>query len=94
MTVVVGILNKACEETGVFERRCQTNREEDFIDLFLPVLWAAAKAIQHPEKKPIIICLRLGIPQGRSNDSDLFRREDFFGKRCFCNHPDEEGDAS
>jgi hypothetical protein len=62
MTVrVVGILNKACEETRVFESRCQTNRKENFIDLFIPVSWAAAKAIQYSEKKPIFIWLSIGI---------------------------------
>jgi hypothetical protein len=86
MTVrVVGISNKACEETQIFERRCQTNRKENFIDLFMPVLWwAVAKAIQHPEKKPIFIWLSLGIAQGRSNDCDLFGRKDALAKGVFA----------
>ena len=81
MTVrVVGILNKACEETRVFESRCQTNRKENFIDLFIPVSWAAAKAIQCPEKKPIFIWLSPGMAQRSSNDSDLFGRKDALAK--------------
>jgi hypothetical protein len=42
MTVrVVGVLNKAGEETGIFDRRDQTIRKENFIDLFIPISWAA-----------------------------------------------------
>jgi hypothetical protein len=62
MTVrVVGVLNKAGEETRIFKRRGQTNRKENLIDLFIPVSWAAAKAIQSSEKEPIFIWLSLGI---------------------------------
>ncbi len=81
---VVGISNKACEETRIFERRCQTNRKENFIDLFIPLLWAAAKAIQRPEKKPIFIRLSLGITRGRSNNCDLFGRKDALAKGIFA----------
>jgi hypothetical protein len=62
MTIkVVGVSNKAGEETRIFERRGQTNRKENFIDLFILVLWAAAKAMQCSEKKPILIWLSLRI---------------------------------
>ncbi len=62
MTVrVVGVLNKAGEVTRIFKRTGQTNRKENFIDLFIPVSWAAAKAIQFSEKKLIFIWLSLGI---------------------------------
>ncbi len=62
MTIrVVGVSNKAGEETRIFKRRDQTNRKENFIDFFIPVSWAATKAIQCSEKKPIFIWLSLGI---------------------------------
>jgi hypothetical protein len=62
MTVrVVGVSNKAGKETRIFKRRDQTNRKENFIDLFIPVSWAVGKAIQCSEKKPILIWLSLGI---------------------------------
>jgi hypothetical protein len=62
MTIrVVGVSNKADEETRIFKRRDQTNRKENFIDLFIPVLWAAAKVVQCSKKKPIFIWLSLGI---------------------------------
>ena len=42
---VIGISDKACEETRIFKRRCQANRKKNLIDLFIPVLYAAEKAI-------------------------------------------------
>jgi hypothetical protein len=42
---VIGISDKACEETLIFKRRCQVNKKKNLIDLFIPVLYAAEKAI-------------------------------------------------
>ncbi len=58
---VVGITYKACEETRIFEGGGETNRNENFIDLVIPVMWATPKTIQGPEKKPIFIRCSFGI---------------------------------
>jgi hypothetical protein len=52
---VVGITYEACEETRIFEGGGETNGNENFIDLVIPVTWAMPKTIQGPKKKPIFI---------------------------------------
>jgi hypothetical protein len=58
---VVGITYEACEETRIFTGGGETNRNENFIDLVIPVTWAMLKTIQGPEKKPIFSRCSFGI---------------------------------
>ena len=95
MTVrVVGVSNKADEETRIFKRRDQTNRKENFIDLFIPVLWAAAKAIQFQRRSQYSFGSASGLPEGGQMIVTSLGGRMPLAKGLFCNHPDKEGNAS
>ncbi len=95
MTVrIIGISTKTCEEARILERRCKTDVNKNFVDFLVPMLRAAAKAIQRLEKKPIFIQLSLWITQGRLNNSKLFQGQNTLAKCFFFNHLGEGSDTS